>query len=246
MAWTEPRWSLAKREKATMSEIAAAAGVSVPTVSKVVNGRPDVAPRTRQAIEKLLARAWLCRQAVGTTQAGRPHRPGLRRPRQSVGDGDPGRRRGGRLPGRDRGRGVRRTRPAPDPTRRPLAGEPGRPALRRRAADPLRTVHWPAAPADRPGRTGRHRRSRRGSAAGHPVGRRHQLGRWTQRGRAPGIAGTRADRGHRRTDRRAVQPGAGGRIPGRDGRRRARRDDASHLAGRPFDGCRPARRGRRR
>jgi len=40
--------------RATMSEIAAAAGVSVPTVSKVVNGRPDVAPRTRQAIEKLL------------------------------------------------------------------------------------------------------------------------------------------------------------------------------------------------
>ena len=38
-----------------MSEIAAAAGVSVPTVSKVVNGRPDVAPRTRQAIEELLA-----------------------------------------------------------------------------------------------------------------------------------------------------------------------------------------------
>src|SRR4051794_14873858 len=45
---------MAKRGKATMSEIAAAAGVSVPTVSKVVNGRPDVAPRTRQAIEKLL------------------------------------------------------------------------------------------------------------------------------------------------------------------------------------------------
>ena len=46
---------MVKREKATLSEIAAAAGVSVPTVSKVVNGRPDVAPRTRQAIEKLLA-----------------------------------------------------------------------------------------------------------------------------------------------------------------------------------------------
>jgi LacI family transcriptional regulator len=46
--------SVAKRGRATMSEIAAAAGVSVPTVSKVVNGRPDVAPRTRQAVEKLL------------------------------------------------------------------------------------------------------------------------------------------------------------------------------------------------
>jgi LacI family transcriptional regulator len=39
-----------------MSEIAAAAGVSVPTVSKVVNGRPDVAARTRQAVEELLRR----------------------------------------------------------------------------------------------------------------------------------------------------------------------------------------------
>ena len=37
-----------------MSEIAAAAGVSVPTVSKVVNGRPDVAPGTRSTIEELL------------------------------------------------------------------------------------------------------------------------------------------------------------------------------------------------
>ena len=45
---------MTKRTRATMSEIAAAAGVSVPTVSKVVNGRPDVAPRTRHTIEQLL------------------------------------------------------------------------------------------------------------------------------------------------------------------------------------------------
>ena len=45
--------------RATMSEIAAAAGVSVPTVSKVVNGRPDVAPGTREPIEELLRRAQL-------------------------------------------------------------------------------------------------------------------------------------------------------------------------------------------
>jgi LacI family transcriptional regulator len=37
-----------------MSEIAAAAGVSVPTVSKVVNGRPDVASATRSTVEALL------------------------------------------------------------------------------------------------------------------------------------------------------------------------------------------------
>jgi LacI family transcriptional regulator len=37
-----------------MSEIAAAAGVSVATVSKVVNGRPDVAARTRKRVEEML------------------------------------------------------------------------------------------------------------------------------------------------------------------------------------------------
>jgi LacI family transcriptional regulator len=37
-----------------MSQVAKAAGVSVPTVSKVVNGRPDVAKDTRERIEKLL------------------------------------------------------------------------------------------------------------------------------------------------------------------------------------------------
>ncbi|GIJ45075.1 LacI family transcriptional regulator [Virgisporangium aliadipatigenens] len=40
--------------RATMAEVAAAAGVSVPTVSKVVNGRPDVSPSTRQRVEEVL------------------------------------------------------------------------------------------------------------------------------------------------------------------------------------------------
>jgi LacI family transcriptional regulator len=39
----------------TLATIAKAAGVSLPTVSKVIRGRPDVAPQTRQAIERLLA-----------------------------------------------------------------------------------------------------------------------------------------------------------------------------------------------
>ena len=38
----------------TMETIAAAAGVSVPTVSRVLNGRSDVAPRTRERVEQLL------------------------------------------------------------------------------------------------------------------------------------------------------------------------------------------------
>jgi LacI family transcriptional regulator len=40
--------------RATLATIAAEAGVSMPTVSKVVNGRPDVAPATRAAVERLL------------------------------------------------------------------------------------------------------------------------------------------------------------------------------------------------
>jgi LacI family transcriptional regulator, galactose operon repressor len=40
--------------KTTLAAIAAEAGVSLPTVSKVVNGRPDVAPGTRARVEQLL------------------------------------------------------------------------------------------------------------------------------------------------------------------------------------------------
>ncbi|MFF7893422.1 LacI family DNA-binding transcriptional regulator [Streptomyces sp. NPDC007907] len=40
--------------RVTISEIARQAGVSVPTVSRVVNGRSDVSPRTRARVEDLL------------------------------------------------------------------------------------------------------------------------------------------------------------------------------------------------
>src|SRR5690349_25088247 len=39
---------------ATLAEIAREAGVSAPTVSKVLNGRADVAPATRSRVEELL------------------------------------------------------------------------------------------------------------------------------------------------------------------------------------------------
>jgi LacI family transcriptional regulator len=42
--------------KVTISTIADEAGVSIPTVSRVLNGRSDVAPGTRKRIEELLAR----------------------------------------------------------------------------------------------------------------------------------------------------------------------------------------------
>jgi DNA-binding LacI/PurR family transcriptional regulator len=41
-------------KRVTIARIADAAGVSVPTVSKVVNGRADVAPETRERVERLL------------------------------------------------------------------------------------------------------------------------------------------------------------------------------------------------
>src|SRR3954452_19560548 len=43
-------------ERVTITAIAREAGVSVPTVSRVVNGRADVAPETRQRVEDLLRR----------------------------------------------------------------------------------------------------------------------------------------------------------------------------------------------
>jgi LacI family transcriptional regulator len=42
------------RDRVTLAEIAAAAGVSVPTVSKVLNGHTDVAAKTRSRVEALL------------------------------------------------------------------------------------------------------------------------------------------------------------------------------------------------
>jgi LacI family transcriptional regulator len=41
-------------QRVTIAHIANAAGVSVPTVSKVVNGRSDVAPETRERVERML------------------------------------------------------------------------------------------------------------------------------------------------------------------------------------------------
>ncbi|MCC9306535.1 LacI family DNA-binding transcriptional regulator [Kitasatospora sp. RB6PN24] len=53
---------------ATLAEIAREAGVSAPTVSKVLNGRADVAPATRERVEELL-RAHGYRRRRGTGHA---------------------------------------------------------------------------------------------------------------------------------------------------------------------------------
>ncbi|ADG89030.1 LacI family DNA-binding transcriptional regulator [Thermobispora bispora] len=42
------------KRRVTIAQIAQEARVSVPTVSKVINGRPEVAPETRQRVERLL------------------------------------------------------------------------------------------------------------------------------------------------------------------------------------------------
>jgi LacI family transcriptional regulator len=58
--------------RVTMAEIAAAADVSVPTVSKVLNGRTDVAPDTRRRVEALLASS-----GYGRTRRRRVEKPWL-------------------------------------------------------------------------------------------------------------------------------------------------------------------------
>jgi LacI family transcriptional regulator len=41
-------------KRSTIAEIAAKAGVSIPTVSRVLNNRPDVAPATRERVEQVI------------------------------------------------------------------------------------------------------------------------------------------------------------------------------------------------
>src|SRR5207247_1907829 len=42
------------KARATIREIARAAGVSIATVSRVMNGRPDVAPETRELVLRVV------------------------------------------------------------------------------------------------------------------------------------------------------------------------------------------------
>src|SRR5205823_3683861 len=50
--------------RSTIAEIAAQAGVSIPTVSRVLNGRPDVAPATRARIEQILKESGYIRSSA--------------------------------------------------------------------------------------------------------------------------------------------------------------------------------------
>jgi DNA-binding LacI/PurR family transcriptional regulator len=48
----------------TIAEIAAKAGVSIPTVSRVLNNRPDVAPETRERVEQVIKESGFIRSRV--------------------------------------------------------------------------------------------------------------------------------------------------------------------------------------
>ena len=67
-----PRRGTGPTARTTLAIIAAEAGLSLPTVSKVVSGRPDVAASTRARVEQLLAAHHYLR-----TGAGRQRRSGL-------------------------------------------------------------------------------------------------------------------------------------------------------------------------
>ncbi|HET9918670.1 MAG TPA: LacI family DNA-binding transcriptional regulator [Ktedonobacteraceae bacterium] len=51
-------------KRQTIAEIAAKAGVSVPTVSRVLNNRPDVAPETRERVEQVIKETGFIRSRV--------------------------------------------------------------------------------------------------------------------------------------------------------------------------------------
>lgn len=56
--------------RVTLSAVASAAGVSLPTVSKVLNGRADVAPETRALVERAIASTgYKRRRGLGPTTA---------------------------------------------------------------------------------------------------------------------------------------------------------------------------------
>ncbi len=51
-------------KRSTIAEIAAKAGVSIPTVSRVLNNRPEVAPRTRERVEQVIKESGFIRSRV--------------------------------------------------------------------------------------------------------------------------------------------------------------------------------------
>jgi transcriptional regulator with XRE-family HTH domain len=63
-----------RRSKVTIHEIADLAGVSIATVSRVVNGRDDVAPETRELVMRVI-RERVHDEPQRPGALGRPNRP---------------------------------------------------------------------------------------------------------------------------------------------------------------------------
>ncbi|MBV9280233.1 MAG: LacI family DNA-binding transcriptional regulator [Chloroflexi bacterium] len=62
----------ASPKRLNLAAIARAAGVSIPTVSRVVNGRPDVAPATRERIQQVIAdQGYVVNRAARALRGGR-------------------------------------------------------------------------------------------------------------------------------------------------------------------------------
>ena len=203
--------------RSTLAGIAAEAGVSVSAVSKVLNGRTDVAAATRARIAALLRRdgyqvasrlgfgvvdlliatlhtPWAEELLRGTVQAA--DEAGASVVVSTV--DSPG--------------GLRRlAEPGHGPRYRRCA-DGAAPAGQQRAAAAGRRAH--PAGGDRPAR---------GARPGHPVGGHHELAGLPDRDPAPDRAGTPPHRHHRRPGAPVVQPGPAGRLPRRPGGGRADR-----------------------
>ncbi len=226
--------------RATIREIAELAGVSIATVSRVVNGREDVSPETRELVQRVVReRGYTANRSARGLSAGRTGLIGatvpMRPPRLLL------------LPPRRRRRGALRAghapRPLPDDARaRPrgvAARAPHARDHRRRADHPPRGVERRARAAAEPRLPVRRHRSAAAAERAHPCRLRRARGRRRPGDEAPALARAHAHRGDHRPARLEgdrgpparllrgargggdhARPGARGRVELRDRRRR--------------------------
>ena len=212
--FNSPRWLRPRPPASPSAQIADLAGVSIATVSRVLNGRGDVSDETRELVSRVDPRERLHGEPKRPGPVGRPHRPG-RRPRPArlprVLLGDP----------RRRSRGAVRAATCRSSSRRPATSTTARSRVldrlhgltRRRADHPARGVERGARAAARRRLPLRRRRSADAARRAHPVG----LGR-THVGRRPGDAPPArarapADRADHRPARLGRDRGSSPRLP---------------------------------
>ena len=223
--------------RSTLAGIAAEAGVSVSAVSKVLNGRTDVAAGDPDPDR----RAAPARRLPGRLPARLRRRgPADRQPAHPVGRGTAARHG----PGRGRGRGQRRGQHRGLTRRVHRLAEPGHgPGHRRRAAGAEPAGQQRAAAAGGRAHPAGGDRPAGGAGPGHPVRGHHQLAGLPDRHPAPDRAGSPPHRDHRRPGAPVVEPRPAGRLPrGAGGGRAARagrRSSAGTSSARRAAGGRP-------